>query len=328
MGLSSIVGGSEAVPLQYNFAARLYGFDPQYYYSRGFCTASLISERSVLSAAHCCFNTTAMWVGVGKHSSLNTDTDPPCSEVIPAEGYTNHPSYVDGTAAYDVCVVRLQRAPSCFGGEVRAVQLDGGQLWPDEAVSAGGQAAVVVGWGMTSTTSSAQAEYLMQADHFLYDRLTCLQHIPYTVLQAEQACAGRLDRPDSTITICSGDSGGPIFVTQQGTYVQVGLSSYVIEQSGVVCTGSPGGFERTFFHMEWLQSAAPDATWYLAPPVPPSQPPPPPRGVDVWTAVRVAAIAAQAVALVAIAILLTRACNRTAVAKGDPSLPTLGNLAV
>lgn len=220
LGGNRIVGGSEASAFFYPFAARLYSSVNTFNF--GFCTASLISPTAALSAAHCCTGLSDIYVGVGKHTSVSVNFGE-CAETIPSSSISIHPNY-DENVLNDICVIELTRVPRCMGGLfVNSLELDGLPVWRDDTVS---ENATVIGWGSTTVMDGAQARRLREAAQFLYGRSTCLQFLSSAHLaNPQQLCAGRIES-DTAINICSGDSGGPLFVRRDDRFVQVGISSW------------------------------------------------------------------------------------------------------
>lgn len=232
-GNNRIVGGSDTSVAFYPFAARLFTNNSNY----GFCTASLISDTAALSAAHCCFETkqlndtystkvlrTILNVGVGNHTTgvhSQYEDGGECAQLIPSSNITVHPDYKQDVVN-DICIIELSSKPNCMGGLlVNSIELDGLPVWHDKTVS---EHATVIGWGSTEKYKGAQALILQEADQFLYGRDQCYL-LESHLADPQQLCAGRINS-STAINICSGDSGGPLFVKRGDRFVQVGISSW------------------------------------------------------------------------------------------------------
>ena len=263
-----IVGGQDASVAKYPFAAKLHAYDPSQYYSGSFCTASIVSSRDVLTAAHCLTGFDELWVAVGSSALWTSTLDSECSEVIKAQTIALHPNYTSGTH-YDVGILTLERSPSCFGGaNVSSIALDAGSYWPDELAPTRGNS---IGWGSIEYRNGPGPEMLQEVGIDLYNRTDCASYFDLSSMTASHSCAGRMaDAPD-VMRLCSGDSGGPLFVQEHDKFVEVGISSFSYANCSIP---GPSGFERPYFHRDWLDSVALEQLVWASNPPPPLPPPP------------------------------------------------------
>ena len=200
-----------------------------------FCGAVIISNRWVLSAAHCTINRaqTSVRVVVGS-VLLNSGGVVHLSSRI-----VNHPQYNSQWISFDVSVTQTESVMT-FNANVNAVPLA-------SSFTGGGLNAVVSGWGGTAVTGGPAPNNLQvlttttltnadcQARHTVGNAAFVFDHKICTFTQAGQG-------------ICQGDSGGPLVAGGQ----VVGTVSWNIP----CARGWPDAFDRTFYFRDWILANA------------------------------------------------------------------------
>jgi hypothetical protein len=149
----------------------------------GACSGTVISQRAILTAAHCIPSTVRsvrMFLGTGL-------------EVV-AESFTAHPDYRGGTTA-DVAVVVM---PQPIGRTPIPLLLS-----RDARV---GEAAVIAGWGRNQFDVPAT----------LRAGVTAISAVG-TLLETQFSA--------NVSSVCSGDSGGPILLSEGGVWSIGGVTS-------------------------------------------------------------------------------------------------------
>jgi len=102
---SLIVGGVEASSTSFRFiTALIYGSSNTYYQ---FCGGSLISEDTVLTAAHCVDDGQVYFAAIGRYKLTNV-TEP--GEIIEVSEMIKHPQYNDNSLYGDIAVFKLKAA--------------------------------------------------------------------------------------------------------------------------------------------------------------------------------------------------------------------------
>ncbi|XP_067362332.1 coagulation factor IX isoform X2 [Channa argus] len=204
----------------------------------GFCGGTLVSDRWVVSAAHC-FEESADHITIG---DLDKQRPDPGEQLIKVQKVFTHPHFHSFTFDSDIALIYLtqpvHRRPTAVPACLPDAHLSKYLLKDDNR-------GVVTGWGVT--------KYLGRSSRFLRKvTLPVVSHNVCTrsteqVITDNMFCAGY---QEASKDACSGDSGGPFVVNYRGTWFLTGVVSW-----GEQCatTGKYGVYTRLGNFLTWIR---------------------------------------------------------------------------
>ena len=236
-----IVGGTAVRQGQYPFMASVYfesSSDSRLFFPG--CGGSIISDRWIVTAAHCMFNPStgerlppsAIAVRVGAVDLAGDE-----GELILAQNTITHPSYNTRNFQSDIALIELSRPVSS-----PTIALP----TPSSDVPIVGESTIVAGWGTTSE-GGFQSGNLLEVSLPIVSHAACLPVYPNTLDPDANVCAGGFTTGGRDS--CQGDSGGPLFVSRENTWVQAGVVSY---GEGCARPGIPGVYTRVTSYVDWI----------------------------------------------------------------------------
>lgn len=250
-----ITNGVPAEPKEFPHMALLgYGPPDAVTYS---CAGSLISDRWVLTAAHCLSHHSKGRVSevlLGELDLSKEDDDARPQRVVVAD-MVRHPDYTNAQRYHDIALLRLER-PAVLSEYVRPACLHA----ETSTVRAGvGTNVTVSGWGKIDFTEEDLSPALLKAGINVVAQADCNKaylsesrqpgsKLPKGIVDT-QICAGG----DAGKDACQGDSGGPlqIFTPQNPFCMQhvVGVVSM-----GIFCGfQAPGVYTRVSAYTAWIE---------------------------------------------------------------------------
>ncbi|XP_065347871.1 trypsin-7-like [Cloeon dipterum] len=228
-GNGRIVGGSPADPAEYPSQVSLRALGSHS------CGASIISENWVLTAGHCVELMLPGWLEIHANSNhlITNGTSHEVVRFIQHAGF----NFSDFTSE-DIAVIEVT-PPFEFSETAQPAVL------PEQDVETpAGSPAVVIGWGFVDTNGPVSPS-LLEVDQVVRDYQDCFNiYTPDVNVTTEQICA---DVPEGGKGICSGDSGGPLFVDG----LLVGLVSW--SANGCAAEGFPGVYTRVASYRDWIR---------------------------------------------------------------------------
>ncbi|XP_076678159.1 venom protease-like [Andrena cerasifolii] len=244
-----IVGGTKSDPKEFPHMAAV-GYDSPTGGIQWSCGGTLISERFVLTAAHCLYSVNwgnANWVRLGDLNLVRTDDDAK-PQTLRVERRIQHPDYKWPSAYNDIALLKMERdvqfdawiRPSCLAYSLPDVGNDG--------------KAVATGWGVVDWNDDRGSSDLLKVTIKLVSTQKCNSSfnqeskLERGINNESQLCAGEEGKDT-----CQGDSGGPLAIYNNDyncMYSLMGVTSI-----GSLC-GSiiPGVYTRVYHYIPWIES--------------------------------------------------------------------------
>lgn len=172
---------------------------------RVICTGTAISSRTILTAAHCTSGASKTSIAAVFHPDMKCSSGYSPKQAIKAVDFVNHPSYSHkANAVGDVALIKLERnVPHSYISKL----YDGNsKITSDEAL--------LIGYG-ASIADGDDIKVLRKA---------------YKKLSTEAERKGErlvLNQSQGTGGVCTGDSGGPVYVKSDGSYQVLAVNSVV-----------------------------------------------------------------------------------------------------
>lgn len=231
-----IIGGTEADPFSMPWTVALVTK-----WSRSpFCGGTLVSEKVVVTAAHCLDGSGSFDVVVAEHDW--TDTSHGVRHTV--REFVNHPQYNSITLENDIGIIKLwEPAHLGPGGAVPACLPDAADAIPN------GARATVAGWGLLHEGSSRPPDVLHYVEVPMMENAACQSLLSGVSIHDDMICAG--NPIDGGIDSCQGDSGGPLTRTRNGKTELIGVVSFGI---GCARPGYPGVYSRVTANLQWIHS--------------------------------------------------------------------------
>lgn len=216
----------------------------------GLCGGSILNDRWIISAAHCCRSAVKMIAVVGNFNRNEPDDG---QFEVTSRSMFIHPQYQSGNGMdWDACLIKVPSlkaaAPSTCSNCYSAACL------PDEA-PVHGRHCWVAGWGHTSE-GQGLATKLQEVGVHLMDWNYCTSKSTYgeVVNKNVELCAGIHDTDNNGLVdggkdACQGDSGGPLVCDDADLATLYGLVSW---GEGCARVGKPGIYVDVFAIKDWI----------------------------------------------------------------------------
>ncbi|CRL05183.1 CLUMA_CG018098, isoform A [Clunio marinus] len=245
-----IVGGEEAIVGEFPHMTAIGSTEGEKIF--WICGASLISEKFILTAAHCVSRRTLTLpelIARVTDQKLNRNNEEIQPYDFGIKKIIVHPDYRSRLKYNDIALMELDKE-AIFSIDLRPACL----YQSSEVEETVGQA---IGWGATSYAGQ-YSDKLLKGDLNFVSNFECNKsyneepdHLPYGIISS-QVCAGDSSRQRDT---CQGDSGGPLQVLKYRKedykvyYEIIGITSF-----GQFCaSGSPSVYTRVSSYLDWIE---------------------------------------------------------------------------
>ncbi|VVC92730.1 unnamed protein product [Leptidea sinapis] len=236
---SRIAGGSLSTLGQFPYQAGLIS-DIIGLSGNGVCGGSLLSARSVVTAAHCWFDgINRAWrftVVLGSVTLFHGGTR------IQSSSVRTHPRWFPVFIRNDVAIVTLPQAVQ-FSATISPISLP----TPQEAQETfAGTQAVASGFGLTGDDHElTNQQSLSHVNLNVISNLRCSIAFPYVLQDSNICTSGR-----GGTSTCRGDSGGPLVVEWANRPILIGITSF---GSALGCeVGFPAAFVRVTSYLDFI----------------------------------------------------------------------------
>jgi secreted trypsin-like serine protease len=224
-----------------------------------FCTASLISDKWMLTAGHC---SDRIDNNFGEQKKIQTQTIrsliPDLKEYVEVRNVYIHPEYRSNELHGDVALLELGRRvefkPNVYGDT---------PLCLDNRIPLEGRTATGQGYGLTedgnqgnlleaNVTIIGTTDCIDELDAYLTDKERKKEKFCETMplgVSDEQLCVKGIKKGDVITAACKGDSGGPLFLQDDdGLRTLVGIVS-----GSLSCEGrAPEWYSRIKYFRDWI----------------------------------------------------------------------------
>ena len=231
-----IVGGENAQQGEIPYIVSLRGSSGSH-----FCGGSLISQKWVLTAAHCVRGGTVKEIWIGLLDQKNTAG---VEKIKPAR-IIAHEKYNSQTLENDFALIELSQNSS-----FAPIVLNETEINIDAATDAEPIMSMTSGWGALKESSYTLPNMLQKVSVPLVSTEKCNAADAYKgKIKESMICAGlKQGGKDS----CQGDSGGPLVtMNEDGSHTLIGVVSW---GEGCARANKYGVYSKVNYAFEWIQS--------------------------------------------------------------------------
>lgn len=236
----AIMGGGETQRHQFPFVVAVRSIQPGPLRRVRQCGGSLISRRAILSSGYCLFAMVETTVYLGAHTIEDaTETHQLKINLTPAS-IRIHPGYVANQFTNDIAMIHLPTPIGFFNHAVNLVYIP-----LNAAETFENQPAMTMGYGADGFFN-ANTNRLIMANVETLSNSAC--DLGALIVDPSQICS---DGPG----VCGGDNGGPLVISRNGNYIQVGIIQ-VASDGGTfsACRLGTKVYTRITSFLDWIEA--------------------------------------------------------------------------
>ena len=215
--------------------------------SGALCGGTIIDDRWILTAAHCCEGMAEFYLVFGRTELFSGGPE----QSMLADTVIIHPDRDQDALNFDACLLRTPE-PIGIGVKPGVAAACLPTAGPQH-----GDACWVAGWGTTETGNISNE--LKSVGVNIFSDEYCLEHhaIQNFGFASDEFCAGLPDSDDTDNLTddgkdsCQGDSGGPLVCDNNGMLTLTGIVSY---GHGCAEAGKPGMYGDVFEYNDWIRT--------------------------------------------------------------------------
>ena len=235
-----IIGGDETDIDEYPFMVAIGEIFGDEFFQ--YCGGVLITDRWVVTAAHCSDSTN---LENARALAGTNNVEDGSGQLLSVKNIYIHPGFESTDSGFDIALWELDQPVLLGDDELETVSM----LTPKNAeLAVTDTLATTVGWGVSSIDSR-----LLQDVHLpVVDSGFCSSVYSEAINFETQICGGVLE---GGIDACQGDSGGPLLVRdfEKQQWRLAGITSY---GNGCALPGNPGVWARVSELSDWAKSIA------------------------------------------------------------------------
>ncbi|KAM7356939.1 brachyurin-like [Cochliomyia hominivorax] len=238
-----ITNGELAKPGQFPYQA---GLSLVFGSSGAWCGGTLISDRWILTAAHCTDGADGVTVYLGAVDIKNENEKGQQRIYTSKSNIVVHANWDPNTLSNDISLIKLPVAIE-FNERVQPATLP--KKVDGKYSSYEGDMAYASGWGKESDSSTSVAQYLQYIEVPVMKQSTCKTY--YLGMITDKMICISTKGNKST---CNGDSGGPLVYNEGKVNYVIGATSFGI---ALGCEkGWPGVFTRITSYLDWIEEVS------------------------------------------------------------------------